>query len=196
MPRILTWLRSHGLLLVQKIVHRMRLVLVLVLSKAAIVPHRHSSNFELVLSIIFVSFLSCYLGYGGSDDEVTECYVEEVEETIPLTDSPPVATDGSRTRTQSPAMKVSSSRHRSLDPSSMEEQWTVVKESDNTSRRTSRRARQREHEFEMNREKTPQVSHSLLLKLCSEVSSRFRFNCYFMRYVISQMLKLRMRYSK
>lgn len=58
MPRILKGLRFHGLFLLQKIVHRMLLVLVLVFSKAAIVPHRYASIFEPVIdNFCFFSLL-------------------------------------------------------------------------------------------------------------------------------------------
>jgi len=99
--------------------------------------------------------------YDGSDDEVTECYVEEAS---PLINSPPVAKAGNRARRQSPVTKDPSVRHRSLDMSPTEgkpKEKRPAKErskaDDSIIRRNALRTHQYEHEFGLNREKTPQA---------------------------------------
>ena len=103
------------------------------------------------------------VGYGGSDDEVTECYVED---TSPLINSPRAATMGNRTRRQKSVRKDSCSRYPSpgISPrvEKPKEKRRIIEESDNSNRRSSHRARQHEHVFQMSIENTPQVSQLLV----------------------------------
>lgn len=105
---------------------------------------------------MFFLIISCILVYDGSDDEVTECYVEEAS---PLVNSSPIVKAVKRTRRQGRVKKDSST---SLGVPGGDEKKTVAKEKskaeNNSDKRNSLRSHQDEHEFGLNMAKTPQVS--------------------------------------
>ena len=115
-----------------------------------------------MLFFICYSFLK---GYGHTDDELTDCYVEEASPSIT---SPIVTTTRLRTRGQSPMRKFSIPRHLNLGLSPFGEapveESPIRKESKNNNKVGSRRAHQTEHAVEMNIENTSHVSELKCIK--------------------------------